>query len=137
MVSFNFRATENSPRTLSLYPGKALARSRRKVHLLGHGRCERCTYIISSLTQFGEVVPGALAPVNAKLLNQAAVWPAPGTNPLRSLFPTTRAPTTLAFHFCCGEFVYPCEDGPRAGLVTNGVGIPSHPELVRREQQLA
>lgn len=30
-----------------------------------------------------------------------------------------------------------CEDGPRAGLVTNGVGIPSHPELVRREQQLA
>jgi hypothetical protein len=36
-----------------------------------------------------------------------------------------------------GEFVYLCEDGTRAGLVTNGVGIPSHPELARREQQLA
>jgi len=41
------------------------------------------------------------------------------------------------FHFWSGEFVYLCEDGTRAGLVTNGVGIPSHPELARREQQLA
>jgi len=61
----------------------------------------------------------------------------PGTNTLRSMFPNTKEATTLAFHFWSGEFVYLCEDGTRAGLVTNGVGIPSHPELARREQQLA
>jgi len=41
------------------------------------------------------------------------------------------------FIFWSDEFVYLSEDGTRAGLVTNGVGIGSHPELARREQQLA
>jgi hypothetical protein len=53
------------------------------------------------------------------------------------MFPNSREATTLAFHFWSGEFVYLCEDGPRSGLATNGLGIPSHPELVRREQQRA
>src|SRR5215472_12224337 len=61
-----------------------------------------------------------LAPVNAKLLNQATVWPAQLPTRLGQCFRNTWEATTLAFSFLERRIrLQLCEDGPRAGLVTN------------------
>ena len=78
----------------------------------------------------------ALQQAERELIVKALRESSPGTNTLRSMFPNMKEATTLAFHFWSGEFVYLCEDGTRAGLVTNGVGISEHaPDMFRRRPQ--